>query len=292
MRNFSALHPVSLLVYFLCVISIGMFVGNPVFYILSLAGALCYYALLGRQQFRRDLRFYLIAFLLIALANPLFSHNGRTEMFFLNGRPVTMEATIYGFAVAAMITATIYWFKSFNILMTSDKLLYLFGRAMPQLSVVLSSALRYIPLFRRQTKKIKQSQIAMGLYSDENYIDNAKGTMRVFSVMISWSLENAIDSADSMRARGYGLKGRTQFSIFCFRAPDVLLIAASILLSAVTVAGIAAGAADFTYYPKLSALPVTPRSIIVYASYGLLAFYPCLCEVKENLRWNCCKSKI
>ncbi len=38
--------------------------------------------------------------------------------------------------------------------------------------------------------------------------------------MVTWSLENAIETADSMRARGYGLPGRTSFSIYRFDSRD------------------------------------------------------------------------
>lgn len=292
LNTFSSYHPVSLLIYFLCVVSIGMFVGNPVLAALFLAGSLCLYAFQGEKSFWKDIRFYILTFLLIALVNPLFSHNGRTVLFFLNGKPVTYEALAYGAVIAAVIVSTLCWFKSYGIIMTSDKLLYLFGHSVPKLSVVLSSALRYIPLFRRQTRKIRESQTALGLYSKGNFIDNAKGTARVFSIMVTWSLENAIDTADSMKAKGYGLRGRTQFSNYRFRSGDVILTVASVLLLAVTLYGIARGYADFAFYLKLGSVSCTKQSIIMYAAYGLLAFVPCFSELKESLQWNYCKSKI
>lgn len=291
MKSFSAFHPTSLFVYFTCVIFINMFVNNPVIYLISLIGSLSLYAFQSERKFLHDLAFYIAAFILIALANPLFSHNGITVLFFLNGNPITYEAIIYGVAISAMIVATLFWFKSFNIIMTSDKLLYLFGRVIPKLSIVLSSALRYIPIFRRQTEKIKKSQTAMGLYSKDNYIDNAKGTLRVFSIMVTWSLENAIDTADSMKARGYGLHGRTQFSIFHFRISDLLLIVTSVFLSAITISGIALGYVDFTFYPRISMALTSQYSYVVYASYATLAILPFIYEIKENIRWIYCKSK-
>ena len=38
--------------------------------------------------------------------------------------------------------------------------------------------------------------------------------------MVTWSLESAIDTADSMRSRGYGEPGRTAFSIYRFDDRD------------------------------------------------------------------------
>lgn len=285
-------HPVSLFFYFLCVISVGMFSGSPVLAALSLAGSLCFYACREPGRFGKDARFYGAAFLLIALANPLFSHNGRTPLLFLNGRPVTLEAFAYGLVIAAVIVSTLCWFRAFRTVLTNDKLLYLFGRAAPKLSVVLSSALRYVPLFRAQARRIRETQTALGLYSQGNYIDSARGTARVFSILVTWSLEHAIDTADSMKARGYGLPGRTQFSNYRFRPGDAALTAASALLFAITLAGMAGGYADFSFYPALTAAPVSVPAAVTYAAYGLLAFIPCICEGKERLQWNFCKSKI
>ncbi len=42
--------------------------------------------------------------------------------------------------------------------------------------------------------------------------------------MITWSLENAIETADSMRSRGYGLPGRSAFSIYRMDSRDKLAL--------------------------------------------------------------------
>ncbi|MEI3176077.1 MAG: hypothetical protein V8S96_06110 [Lachnospiraceae bacterium] len=54
--------------------------------------------------------------------------------------------------------------------------------------------------------------------------DKVRGGVRVFDSLVSWSMENSIDTADAMKARGYGLPGRTNFSLFRFRQRDVILL--------------------------------------------------------------------
>lgn len=88
-------------------------------------------------------------FLLVAVTNPLFSHNGVTPLFYLNGNPVTLEAFVYGAAIAVMVVGVMLWCRCYSAVMTSDKFLYLFGRAIPKLALVLSMALRFIPMFKR-----------------------------------------------------------------------------------------------------------------------------------------------
>ena len=47
-----------------------------------------------------------------------------------------------------------------------------------------------------------------------------RSALRVFSIVVTWSLESGIITADSMRCRGYGLPGRTAFSIYRFDDRD------------------------------------------------------------------------
>jgi len=90
---FARLHPITAFAYFLSVLLITMFSVNPVMVAISLAGGILFSASLSAPRaFFRDLLFSLPLYLLLSLTNPLFSHNGVTPLFFLNGNPVTLEA--------------------------------------------------------------------------------------------------------------------------------------------------------------------------------------------------------
>src|SRR5699024_11929166 len=95
-----------------------------------------------------------------------------------------------------------------TLLMTSDKFIYLFGKAIPKLSLVISMALRFIPLFKTQIKKISQTQKTLGIYTSKSMVDRVLSGIRTFNSLLTWSFENSITQADSMKSRGYGLKGR------------------------------------------------------------------------------------
>ncbi len=292
MRTFCTLHPAAAMVYFVCVIGVAMFSTDPRIAVLSLCGAIVFYAMQRQKGLWRDLLVGAAVFAVLALANPLFSHNGRTVLFFVNGRPITWEAMAYGMTFAAVVLAMIFWFKSFQIVMTSDKLLFLFGRAAPRLSMILCSTLRYIPLFRKQTQRIREAQTAMGLYAGDNVMDDTKGTLRVFSVMVTWSLENAMDTADTMKSRGYGIGRRTLYSEYRWRPADIGVLTASLLLGGAAIVGMAMGGARFVYYPRLTPPTNMPAMWLTMIAYALLAWLPTYCELKENLRWRYCRSKI
>lgn len=176
MNTFSRIHPGVTSVYFLTILLFSMFVMNPVLELLTLLGGLLYcWSLTGWGNRLRDLGFYLLMVLLMALMNPLFSHNGKTPLFFMNGNAVTVEAIAYGGAMGVMVVGILLWCRSYSILMTSDKFVYLVGSAMPKLAVVLSSALRYVPMLKRQARKVHRTQRAMGLYTSDSYADRVAG---------------------------------------------------------------------------------------------------------------------
>lgn len=293
MNAFSSCHPAVLLLYFLAVLPVAMFTQNPVLLALALLGGVSFCTLLERpKDFLRNMAFYVPLFLMIAVTNPLFSHNGATPLFFLNGNPVTLEAVLYGLDIAAMLVAVMYWFKCCSHIMTSEKLLFLFGRAVPRLSLLLSAALRFVPLFKAQIKKVHQAQKAMGLYSGRGMVDKLHGALRVFSSVLTWALENAVETGDSMKARGYGLPGRSHFSLFRFTRRDGLLLGAAALLMAFVLPGLAWKETAFSFYPQLTPLRLTLPALAAYTAFGGLAFLPFLFETAENLRWKARMSRI
>ena len=293
MKAFQNVHPLITAVYFLALFLITMFTSDPIIELLSLSGAILFcMTLTDKREKISDLRFYIPIFILITLTNPLFSHNGKTPLFFMNGNAVTKEAIIYGMALAGMIISVMLWFKGFSYVMTSDKLIYLFGRLIPKISLVISVALRYIPMLKRRAREVNRAQKAMGLYSSDSYADRLRSVMRVMSVLIGWSLENAVETGKSMRSRGYGLKGRTNYHNYKFRRFDAVVSIICALFLGLALSGYANASFDFSYYPEPSGIDLSAIGIVAYVGFFFFAYLPFFIELEENIRWNYCKSKI
>lgn len=287
MRGFSNLNPRVLAIYFMSVLLISMFLWHPVIQIISLAGSLLFLSSLSdAKHFISDMCFYMVLFLLISITNPLFSHNGETPLFFMNGNPITLEAILYGGAIGMMIISVIAWCKCFSKIFTTDKILYIFGGLAPKLSLILSMSLRFIPLFKNQAKKVSNAQKTMGLYCQESKTDKAKSAMSTLSVLTGWSLENAVDTGNAMRARGYGLKPRTNYSIFRFRLSDGFFTATVIVLTVLTLIPVAFGSLNFAFYPAMSPVNCSALSLSAYICYGILAILPFIIETEENIKWK------
>lgn len=290
MKAFANYHPAVLLLYFLSVLLVGMFVTNPVLQLTMLLGAVLFCLMLPHRS--GGAGFYVPMFLLVAVTNPLFSHNGVTPLFFLNGNPVTLEALLYGFALAVAVVGVLLWCKGYSEVMTGDKFLYLFGSVIPRLALVLSMAFRFVPQFRRQMRRVRCAQKTMGLYAARGYTDKVRSAGRVFLAMIAWSLENAMETAASMKARGYGRGHRTNFSLFRFTARDGALLAVCAALMGVVAVGMAAGVTAFDFYPRVSTPELTPAALAVYIAFGALSLLPFTIEVREAIVWRYYRSRI
>jgi len=292
MKSFSDYNPAVTASYFLLTVGISMFSMNPVILLLSLAGALSFDIFYGVGKRLRSHLSFILLFFGISFVNLLFSHIGVTVLFVLNDNPVTLESLIYGIASAAAVISSLYWFRSFSLIITSDKLLYLFGGLSPKFSLVLSMALRYIPLFQSKAKKVKLAQKAQGLYNDGNIADSAKGNIRIFSAMITWALEKGIITSDSMAARGYGTEKRTHFSLYRFTSADFILLSVQLSLFVGVCVFLALGRLSFTYYPVFSPPPLTPGAAVCYFLYCILVFIPSIVNAEESIRWKSLVSKI
>ncbi len=262
-----------------------MFSTDPVMLGLSMLGAVCLFCIRSEKKQLRTHLFSFFLFTTLTVINPLFQHNGVTVLFVLNDNPVTLEALLYGANAACMIVSVLYWFRSFSDIITSDKLLYLFGAISSKMALMISMALRYVPLFREQARKVDAAQRALGEYRHDNSIDTVRVKLNVFSIVVSWALENGIVTADSMAARGYGLQKRSYFSPYRFLKKDLAVLCTVLVLGGTVSLFLARGALAFTFYPRIATLMFSGERIAAYAAYFLLAMLPSAIEIGDNIKW-------
>lgn len=295
MREFKTYHPIVNFTYFLFVIGFSCSFLHPVCLGISLLSGFTYSAMLkGRKKAFKNLIYLLPMLLVMALFNPLFNHEGRTILaYFPSGNPLTLESIIYGLCTAMMIASVIFHFSCYNEVVTSDKFLYLFGKIIPGLSLIFSMTLRFVPRFSAQLKKVTNAQKCLGRdLSGGNILTRAKHGLSILSIMTTWALENAIDTADSMKSRGYGLLGRTAYSIFTFDRRDKTALIFLFGLGIYTFIGKLLGGMDCRFFPEIAAKNVDAFGLSVFLSYFLLCIFPVIIEIWEVRKWNALKSKI
>ena len=292
MLTLEELHPVTIMLYFMAVSGIAMFCNYPYLLISSLTGAVLYFIIRnGRKHIRHHI-FSLLLFLILTAVNPLVSHNGMTVLFVLNDNPVTLEALLYGANASVMVLAVLYWLNSFSQVMTSEKILCIFGTVSPKISLLLSMTLRFVPLMNAQSRKISDAQKTLGYYQSDNIIDSIKEKCRVLNIVITWALENGIITANSMSARGFGTNRRTNFSIHHMRKEDRNIILTVAVLSAVTVLAVSRKTMEISFYPEIHSAEHSGLYFAGLTAYTGLALLPSVLQAEVNLRWKYLQSKI
>ena len=295
MKEFSTYHPIVNFVYFVFVIGFSCVFMHPVCLAISFFCAFIYSVMLkGIYAVKTNLVYMIPTLLFAALINPAFNHEGITILTYLpSGNPLTLESILYGLAAAVMIVSVICWFSCYTEIMTSDKFIYLFGRIIPSLSLILSMTLRFVPRFTAQLEIVANAQQCMGRgVSNGSIVEKAKHGLSILSAMTTWALENAIETADSMKSRGYGHAGRTAFSFFTFDNRDKKTLACMMILSIYTLVGSWMGEMYMQYFPTIRTNECSMIQVSVFFAYFALCAYPIVIELWEVKKWKAIKSKI
>lgn len=283
--SFAKYHPAVNFFFFIGAIVMGMFFVHPVFLCVSLAASLLYYLLLMGKKGIKFLCYMLILFLSICLINPLLNTLGDTVLFtYLGNRPFTLEALLYGLTTGGMFVSVLLWFACYNRIMSSDKFIYLFGRYIPAVSLLLSMVLRLLPNFKIKAMTIAGARKCVGKAPDMGTRkEKLRSSMDVLSVLTSWALEGAVITADSMRGRGYGSGRRSRFSIYHLGAREGIALGVMLLGVALVIAGAVGGGAQVSYYPVVTLPKATEYTVIGGIGYAVFLLTPSVIHIRRML---------
>jgi len=293
--SFAKYHPMVNFGYFALVIGFSMVLTHPLAQCISLLCAMIYAVQAeGKNAVVFTLKWCLPVMLLTAFMNPAFSHEGVTILlYFPTGNPLTLESILYGLSAGVMIATVMLWFANFSRVVTSDKFIYLFGRIIPAMSLVLSMTLRFIPKFKAQMASVVDAQKSIGRdISEGSLFHRTKIAITVLSIMVTWSLENAIETADSMKSRGYGLKGRTAFSIYRFDDRDKMASLYLGFCGFCLLTGSMVDAFGFLYFPRLRYVGVNTVTMAFQLVYFSLCIMPVVLNWAEENKWKAIHSKM
>lgn len=288
--GFKSVHPISAFAFYVFAFVLSMTASHPFLLAVSFIAGLVYdIKLSGEKSFFFLLKVILPMICLITLFNGIFSHYGVTVLFKMhNGNNFTLEALIFGLVFSIRTASALIWLNSFNEIITSDKFIFLFGRVSPKIALVISMVLRFIPLVRSQSEEIKKTEKGIGnLPTDKNFIGKIRHGARCLSILISWTLEKGIDSADSMKARGYGLPGRTSYNNYRVNFKDALFLICTLVVSGMFV--FVGSNYKASYNPVIEIpMPDTLSSIFIIL-IALVLLLPTLYDLKEDRKWSISK---
>ena len=311
--GFKGYHPLVNVLFFISIIAFGMLLRHPVYLVISFISSTAYYLKLSGKDGRKTVfRFLLPMLLFVVIINSFFNHYGVTTLFILpSGNNFTFEALVMGIVSGITVVSVIQWFFCCNEVVTEDKFMHIFGRILPKGALVVSMILRFVPLYRRRYKEISQARKCMGLNGTDSFTCKMKNPFKNIGILVSWSFENALETADSMKARGYGLKGRTYYSRFQWHTGDTLALILLVLFDALIIFGLVSNSAYCIYNPyviinqpsemgttyiinelNLTINPFSFLSIVSLIAFTLLCFLPLTIDLKEDIKWHRLQSKI
>ena len=127
----------------------------------------------------------------------------------------------------------------------------------------------------------------MGRGHDQgSFVQRARQIIKEISILIAWSLEASIESADSMEARGYGLKGRTSFHLFKLTWRDYMALAALAVTGIPVVIGCIMDMTNMYFFPKLVIQPLDLSTAALLICYTALISIPFIIDIAGELKWK------
>jgi len=293
--EFPKYHPATNLIYFVLAFIVVFYINNPFVLVILLFISVINNIILDKgKKLRSNAIFYVFIALMIFFINPIFgAQRGAVILFYAFGNPITLESVIYGLKTALSLVTLLVTFNAFNLVINSEKFIYLFSRAAAQTAFVIMLGLRFIPTLKKRTAEITDIGRAGINFKRprRNLKQKIQDSMNIITTLIVWSLEDAVVTAQSMRARGYGVKtNRTFYFLFKFTKRDALFIIADIIFFGLFLFSFYKYDADFKIYPEFS-----PQVFGSMASYGffinlfflvVLFALPVITEIISLIKWS------
>lgn len=289
--GFERCHPAVNLIYFAAVIIGTITFQHPVFLAVSLV---CGFAYSVKRNGWKAVVFNLCLLPLaaaFALYYSSYNHFGVTVLRqnFI-GNNMTVESLVYGLVLGFTIAGVCIWMSCVYAVFSTDKVVYLFGRVSPRLSLFLAILLRMVPRLKKEAKKINMAQRGIGRGVDQgNLWQRLCNSVRIFSMLITWTIESLATASESMQSRGSTLRGRTAFSIYRFDNRDRAYVIAMFTCITVTMMAVILKQTDMVYDPRIIWKPINPVFCIGYA---VLCLMPLGLELWTEYRFEKARGKL
>lgn len=272
---FDALHAAVPAALFAGVAALSMLAVHPVYVGISLVGALSFSLVArGGVATARGLVWQLPLLALVCVLNPLFSASGSTLLFKLGPRSVYLESLAYGATMGALMVAVVLWFEGAAAVLTQDRLLALAGRRARAVPLVASMASQLVPQLLGRARTVRSTLAACTAAGSRPGLRDE--LVRTSTMLLTWSLEDSVERADAMRARGWESGApRTQYRPEHLRVRDVAALAGIAALLVLCSACAWAACESWRFYPRMEGLSPWWS----YAPFALLAAFPCLLAV-------------
>lgn len=284
---FSTYHPAVAFIFLACAIVFSMAAMHPVYVAISFAGAFITSCVTrGFKHAARSLVWIVPMWLIVTIANPLFSAMGSTEVLRFGLFAIYAESLLYGACAGGMLASVFLWFSSYSACMNSDNSLALFGNIAPVVTLMITQVMRLVPQFVARGRSVALVQDAVSAAAPRTKKQKRDGRFRIVSILMGWGMEDGIERSSAMRARGYDCGARrTTYKRYRFASADVAVVAVVATFALVNAVLVYIACSQYQFYPTASVLVAWWG----YIPYALMMLVPVALYVKEWWLWRSLK---
>ncbi len=284
---FSTYHPAVAFIFLACAIVFSMAAMHPVYVVISFAGAFITSCVTrGFKRTARSLVWIVPMWLIVTIANPLFSSMGSTEVLRFGLFAIYAESLLYGACAGGMLASVFLWFSSYSACMNSDNSLALFGNIAPVVTLMITQVMRLVPQFVARGRSVALVQDAVSAAAPRTKKQKRDGRFRIVSILMGWGMEDGIERSSAMRARGYDCGARrTTYKRYRFSSADAAVVAVTATFALVNAVLVYTACSQYQFYPTASVLVAWWG----YIPYALMMLVPVALYVKEWWLWRSLK---
>lgn len=286
--GFRGYHPYVIFSYYVCVGFLAMYFKHPLFLIVALI-ILMFVTIShdGGKSLKKWAPILLLMSTMFILLNPFLVSRGTNILFYFRGKQVTLEATMYGVVMSLAIVSVLVMFISFNLILNGNKFLFIFSKVLPRTAFLTMLSIRFVPLLKERLDEINAVQRIRGMTIKEGTIRNrAKNGLVMIQILLTWSLEEAIETSASMKSRGYGIGKKSSYIPYKMEKRDWGWLLTLFTLFLICIAGGLLGYGKIVIYPQLGTLQLYPLDWVLFIAMMILVSFPLIVEGREYLRWK------
>ncbi|MBE0479966.1 MAG: energy-coupling factor transporter transmembrane protein EcfT [Dehalococcoidia bacterium] len=239
------------------------------------------------REWTSYMKFAVFLCLAIVVINALVSHHGAhilAEAPFsipVLGTPViTLEAVLFGLAMAVKLLAIISAFAILTLTLSpDDMMLAMVKLRLPYRSVLVTAlSTRFLPALINDAARIADVQRTRGVEAGKGWLHRrVKARMSVVIPLLSNSLDRAVQIAEAMESRAFGNgTKRTFYRNIPVSRVDLVSMAAAGAVSVLGIVFMLYRHGDYQFYPSPGGLPMSAATWAMLAGLVLIVASPVL----------------
>lgn len=286
--GFESFHPAVNLLFFAAVLLTTAVFRHPAYLAVSFVCA-CAYCL--RRYRWRGVRYVLVCAALVPLTAGFyaaFHHFGVTVLWYNTiGNAVTLESLARALALGTALGAEVLWLACLFSVFTADKLTHLLGSVCPKAAMAFCALLRLAPRIGAQSKRLRIARAGIGFGTRQGGLfARLRSAVRIFSALVTWTLDALLAQSAAMRCRGGALRHRRAYAVYRFDGRDRAYTLAMCAGVCAVLTAAALGLTQMQFDPRIRIPRGGAAQIVFVCAYALLCAMPLLAELHTARRFR------